>query len=165
VARKVFYSFNFKVDPQRVAKVKNMGVVEGQTILSSNKWEDVKAGGDSAIQAWIDEQMTGKSCIVVLIGASTAGRRWVKYEIKKAWADGRGLVGVYIHNLTDLNNKQTAKGTNPFSAFTVGDKDLDSIAKAYDSRYVTSGYVYNHINENLPEWVEEAIDIRKGFNG
>lgn len=165
MARKVFYSFNFKDDSQRIAKVKNMGVVEGQTILSSNKWEDVKAGGDRAIQAWIDEQMTGKSCVVVLIGRSTAGRRWVEYEIKNAWADGRGLAGVYIHNLTDLNGKRTAKGTNPFSAFTVGDKALDSVVKAYEPPYSTSAYVYNHIKENLPEWVEEAIDIRKRFNG
>src|SRR5215211_3207137 len=112
MARKTFYSFNFKDDSQRVAKIKNMGVVEGQTILSSNAWEDVKAGGDSAIKKWIDEQMAGKSCVVVLIGAGTAGRRWVNYEIKKGWADKRGLVGVYIHNLTDLNDNQTTKGTN-----------------------------------------------------
>lgn len=51
MARKVFYSFHFKQDSQRVAKVKNMGVIEGQTILTSNEWEDVKAGGDSSIQA------------------------------------------------------------------------------------------------------------------
>ena len=121
MSRKVFYSFDFKADSQRVAKVKNMGVVEGQTILSSNEWEDVEAGGDSAIQAWIDEQMTGKWCVILLIGASTAGRTWVNYEIKKAWADGRGLVGVHIHNSTDLSGGQTAKGRNPFSDFTVGD--------------------------------------------
>jgi hypothetical protein len=164
MARKVFYSFHFEQDSQRVAKVKNMGVIEGQTILSSNQWEDVKAGGDSSIQAWIDEQMTGKLCVVVLIGEKTAGRRWVDYEIKKAWADGRGLVGLYIHNLTDLNGTQTAKGANPFARFTVNGTDLDSIVKAYDPPYLTSADVYNHIKENLPEWVEEAIEIRKGFS-
>ena len=165
MACRTFYSFNFKDDSQRVAKVKNMGVVEGQTILSSNDWEDVKAGGEGAIKKWIDEQMAGKSCVIVLIGARTAGRRWVDYEIKKGWADGRGLVGVYIHNLTDLNDNQTAKGANPFSKFTIGDKDLDSVVKAYDPPSTTSANVYSHIKENLPGWVEEAIDIRKGFSG
>jgi len=164
VARKVFYSFNFEEDSHRVAKVKNMGVVEGQTILTSNEWEDVEAGGDSAIQAWIDEQMTGKSCIVVLIGANSS-TRWVKYEIKKAWEDGRGLMGVHIHNLADLNAIQTSKGSNPFSEFKVGGKGLDAIVKAYDPPFVTSPYVYDHIKENLPGWVEEAINIRKGFKG
>lgn len=165
MTRKVFYSFNFRQDSQRVAKIKNMGVVEGQTILSSNDWEEVKAGGDRAIRAWIHEQMDGKSRVVVLIGAATARRKWVNYEIEKAWADGRGLVGVYIHKLTDLNGNQTAKGTNPFSAFTVGGTDLDVIVKAYDPPFATSSYVYNHIKENLPRWVEEAIAIRKSFSG
>lgn len=165
MARKTFYSFNFKDDSQRVAKIKNMGVVESQTILSSNRWEDVKAGGNGAIKKWIDEQMAGKSCVVVLIGANTAGRRWVKYEIEKALADERGLVGVYIHNLTDLNGNQTAKGANPFSAFNVGGTGLNSIVEAYDPPFTTSANVYNHVKENLPGWVEEAIAIRTGFRG
>jgi hypothetical protein len=165
MARKVFYTFNFDDDSQRVAKVKNMGVVEGQPLLSSNQWEDVEAGGNGAIQAWIDEQMSGKSCVVVLIGASTAGRKWVEYEIKKAWADRRGLLGVHVHNLSDLNGAQTTKGANPMGAFTVGGKSLDAIVKAYDPPYAWSANVYNHIKENLPGWVEEAIEIRTSFKG
>jgi hypothetical protein len=67
-----------------------MGVVEGQRLLSSNDWEDVKKGGDKAIKRWIDEQMKNKSCAVVLIGYGTAGRKWINYEIEKAWEDGGG---------------------------------------------------------------------------
>ncbi len=53
MARKVFHSFHFKRDSHRVALVRNMGIVEGQPVLSSNQWEDVKRGGDAAIKAWI----------------------------------------------------------------------------------------------------------------
>ena len=43
--------------------------------------------------------MRGRSCVVVLIGSKTANREWVQYEIKKAWKDGKALLGVYIHGL------------------------------------------------------------------
>lgn len=75
MARRVFYSFHYQNDAWRVQQVKNMGAVEGQPLLSSQKWEDVAKGGDAAIRKWIDDQMKGKSCNVVLIGSKTAGRR------------------------------------------------------------------------------------------
>jgi hypothetical protein len=165
MARNVFFSFDFKRDAHRVSQVKNMGVIAGQPLLSSNQWEQVEKGGAKAIKAWIDKQMQGKSCLVVLIGRSTAGRRWVDYEIEKAWNDGRGVVGVYIHNLKDLSGKQSLKGTNPFSSLTVGAKKtkLSTIVKAYDPPYTLSTSVYNHIQKNLAAWVDEAIEIRNAY--
>lgn len=163
MARKVFFSFHFDRDSQRVSQVKNMGVVEGQPILSSNAWEDVKEGGAPAIQKWIDSEMSGKSCLVVLIGAETAGRKWVNYEIKKAWEDNKGVVGVYIHGLKNLAEQQDSKGANPFAGFTVGDKAMSSIVKAYDPPYSASTSAYAHIKENLDAWVEEAIKIRNSY--
>jgi hypothetical protein len=164
MARKVFYSFDFAQDSHRVAQVKQIGVIEGQPLLSSNEWEDVKKGGDAAIKKWIDEKMKGTSCLVVLIGTSTAGRRWVKYEIKKAWEDGRGIVGVHIHGLKNLAGEQSTKGINPFAASTLEDDDgvkLKDVAVAHDPPYTTSTYVYDDIKENLAKWVESAIELRK----
>ena len=165
MARQVFYSFHFARDSQRVSQVKNMGVVGGQQILSSNDWEDVKKGGNDAIKQWIAEEMKGKSCLVVLIGKETAGRKWVKYEIEKAWNDKKGVVGVYIHNLKNLAGEQDTKGNNPFTTFTMceGKKQMSNTVKAYDPPYTTSTYVYDHIKENLADWVEEAISIRNAF--
>jgi hypothetical protein len=45
----------------------------------------------------------------------------------------------------------------------LGDAKLSTIAKAYDPPYSTSTNVYNHIKDNLAEWVEEAIRIRKNY--
>ncbi len=101
VARRVFYSFHYQLDNWRVQQIRNIGAIEGQSFLSSNQWEDVAKGGDAAIRAWIDEQMKGKSCNVVLIGSNTAGRRWVNYEFTKAWGDRKGVLGVHIHRLED----------------------------------------------------------------
>jgi hypothetical protein len=140
-----------------------MGAIEGQPILSANEWEQVERNGEAAIKKWINEQMAGKSCNVVLIGSATAGRKWVKYEIKKAWDDGKGVVGVYIHGLKNLGGEQAAKGANPFNDFTVGAKNMSSIVKAYDPPYTSSKYVYDHIKSNLADWVEEAIKIRAKY--
>jgi hypothetical protein len=165
VARQVFHSFHFERDSHRVSQVRNMGVIEGQTVLSGNGWEEVKKGGDTAIQAWIDGEMKGRSCVVVLAGSATAGRKWVNYEVKKAWDDGRGLVGVYIHGLKNLSGYQDTKGGDPFAGFTVDSVSLSSIVKSYDPPYWDSKDVYAFIQNNLESWVEEAIDIRKNYTG
>lgn len=161
MARSAFYSFQYKPDNWRASQVRNMGVVDGNRPASDNDWETVTAGGDAAIEKWINDQMKGRSVVVVLIGATTAGRKWIKYEIKKAWEDSKGVLGIYVHNLKDSNEKQSSKGRNPFDGFNVGDKTMSSIVETHDPPYSTSTNVYNHIKENLADWIETAITIRK----
>ncbi len=162
MARRVFFSFHYKPDSWRAAQVRNMGVIEGNVPVSDNDWEAVKRGGDKAIKAWIDGQLYGRSCTVVLVGEKTAGRKWIKYEIEESWDAGKGVVGIYIHNLEDSNGNQSQKGRNPFD-FTVGGEKLSAVLKLYDPPYKSSSYVYNHIKENIANWVEEAIQIRKSY--
>lgn len=161
MARKAFYSFHFEPDNWRASKVRNMGVIEGNRPASDNDWESITDGGEEAIKRWIASQMSGKSVMILLIGSKTAGRKWIKYEIKKAWTDKKGVLGIHIHNLLDRNNAQTTKGRNPFSDFKIGGKDMASIVQTYDSPYITSSYVYNYIKNNLSDWIEKAIEIRK----
>jgi hypothetical protein len=89
MARRAFYSFHYEPDSQRASQVRNMGVVEGNKPASDNDWEEVTKKGDQSIRDWIDGQLDGKSCTIVLIGANTAGRKWIGYEIKKSWNDKR----------------------------------------------------------------------------
>jgi MTH538 TIR-like domain (DUF1863) len=100
---------------------------------------------------------------VFLLRKSSEGRKWINYEIKKAWNSGKGLLGVYVHGLKDINGYQSAKGLNPFSGFTVGQKDLASIVKAYDPPYTDSQKTYLHISLKLADWIEEAIEIRNAY--
>src|SRR5947209_3168863 len=101
MARKVFFSFHYKPDNWRASQVRNMGLVEGNVPVSDNDWETVTRGGDNAIKKWIDDQLKGRSCAVVLVGANTAGRKWINYEITESWNSGKGLLGIHIHNLRD----------------------------------------------------------------
>lgn len=136
MTRNVFYSFHYTPDCFRAAQIRNIGVVAGNKPASDNDWETVKKGGDDAIKKWIDGQLNGKSCAVVLIGTNTAGRKWINYEIKKAWDEKKGVVGVYIHRLKDLDGNQSNKGNNPFDKFNVNGTSLSSIVKAYNPPYL-----------------------------
>ena len=155
--RRVFYSFHYEPDNWRASQVRNIGVVEGNQPASDNDWESITGSGDTSIRRWIDEQMYGRSCIVVLIGAKTAGRKWIKYEIEKAWTDGKGLLGVYIHNLKDSDGDQSSKGANPFDDFSVNGTPLSSIVPVYNPPYTTSTNVYAHIRDNIADWIEDAL--------
>ncbi|MBX4175972.1 TIR domain-containing protein [Streptomyces geysiriensis] len=163
MGRNVFYSFHYVPDNWRVAQVRNMGVLDGNRPASDNDWEQVKKGGETAIRNWIDSQLRGRSCTVVLIGSGTAGRKWIKYEIEKSWNDGKGVLGIHIHALLDREGRQSVKGRNPFGDYVIGGVNMSSIVKAYDPPFTSSQYVYGHIKANLAEWVEEAIDIRAKY--
>lgn len=161
MARRAFYSFHYIPDNWRAAQVRNMGVIEGDAPASDNDWETVKRGGDAAIQRWIDNQMSGKSCLIVLIGAETAGRKWIDYEIRKAWTDGKGVFGIHIHNLKNRDGDQAWKGGNPFASIPMQNGGfLSSHVATYDPPYSESTQIYGYISENLATWVEAAIRAR-----
>ena len=145
-----------------MGKVRNIGAVEGNKPASDNDWETITGGGDKKIKEWISSQMKGRTCTVILAGANTANRKWINHEIIESWNEGMGVVVVHIHNLTDVNDKQSSKGTNPLYYITHGptDKRLSTIANAYDPPRSTSKGVYSYIADHIEDWIEEAIQIR-----
>ena len=162
--RRVFFSFHYEQDAWRTSQVRNAGVVEDDQTVSPNQWEEVKRGGDKAIQRWIDQQLAHRSCAIVLIGSQTATRCWIQYEIKSAWELGKGVVGVHIHNLRDKEKNQSPIGANPFKRFTIGQgadaRNMADVVKAYNPLTSDSKEAYRIITKNLADWVEEAIQIR-----
>lgn len=72
-----------------------------------------------------------------------------------------GVVGIYVHNLLNSKGEKADKGANPFSSLTFQNskKKLSSIVKAHNPPYQSSKNVYDHIEKNLADWVEEAIRI------
>lgn len=162
MARKCFLTFHYKPDCWRVGQIKNIGSIEEQPILSTNDWEEVKKKGDAGIKKWIDDNMHGKSCQIVLVGANTAGRKWVDYEIGKAWDDKKGLLAIHIHNMKNSAGTQSAKGKNPYATWTVGSdkKPMTNWVKTVDPPYTDSQKVYDYIKNNIEDWVEAAIALR-----
>lgn len=151
----VFYSFHFDNDVMRVQLVRNIGTIEGNAQTSPNEWEKLKRAGDKAVQNWIDQNMKYKRCVIVLIGSDTANRPWVKYEIEKAWSDGKALLGIHIHNLKCARNGTSRKGRNPFDDLKFDDgRKLSSVVPCYDPNPL---YAYSEISDNIAGWINHAI--------
>ena len=129
--------------------------------VQPNEWEKLVTEGDEAIKNWIDRQMKHMSCVIVLIGSYTADRRWINYEIEKGWADGKGVFGVYVHNLRDHNKSQSPKGLNPFDFIPLGGRRMSEVVQAYDPPCGESKEVYRFIRENMDSWIDMAIKIRR----
>ena len=161
MTRRAFYSFEYIKDNWRASQVRQMGVIEGNINATSNEWEKVARQTESAIKRWIDEQMKGKSVVIILIGATTAGRKYIDYEIRTGWGAGKGVLGVHVHNLLDSNQKSTTKGKNPFAHIGMKNgKSFSDYANVYDPPFSDSKQVYKYINDNLPNWIETAIKNR-----
>jgi len=158
--RQVFYSFHYKPDSWRASKVRNIGVIEGNKSVSDNEWEKISAS-DEGIKKWIKEQLKYRSCTIVLVGSKTANRKWINYEIVQSWNVGMGVVGIFIHGLTDNEGYISKKGGNPFDHITYGQTDkLSSIVKCYNPAGTNSKERYDWISKHLSNAVEEAIRIR-----
>lgn len=162
MARKVFYSFHYKRDAWRAAQVRNSNVIADEDeygVIDSVDWETIERQGEAAIKRWINDQLKDTSVTVVLIGAETAERDWVDYEIRKSWERGNALVGVRIHAMKNQDRETDAPGANPFAAMKLADgTPLSSIVKLYD-------WVSDDGRGNLGDWVEEAYQAREAYDG
>ncbi|MCO7503411.1 MULTISPECIES: TIR domain-containing protein [unclassified Pseudomonas] len=153
--RKVFYSFHFDNDVMRVQQIRRMGALEGDEPVSPNTWEQIKRT-EQGVKNWIDQNLNGKSCLVVLIGSQTAYRPWVQYEIKRAWELGKAVVGVHIHRLNCPRNGFGTMGTNPFNQFSFKNKSGQIVKPlVYEPNYSDA---YGDIRDNLATWIENAIN-------
>ena len=140
MTRKVFFSFKYD-DVHRAMNVRNSNVISGAMksgFIDKAEFEKVEREGDKAIQTWIDNQLSGTSVTVVLVGANTNKSKWVKYEIEQSIARGNGLLTIDISKISDMQGNTT---------------DCCSLrATGYKH------YLWNNDNgrENLGAWVEAA---------
>lgn len=150
----VFYSFHYNNDVFRVQQIRNIGVVDGNEPVSPNDWEQVKRKGDAAVEKWIDDSLKYKRCVIVLIGSETANRKWVKYEIKRAWELKKGLFGIYIHNLKDPRTGTCSMGPNPFNSWNVNGQSMANLIACHDP---SAWDAYGEISRSMGTWVSQAI--------
>lgn len=172
MARHIFFSFHFDRDHWRVNQVRNSWIVRGereaQPFLDSAGWEAVKRQGDNTIKKWIDDNLSGKSVTVVLIGAQTYTRPWVKYEMDESQRRGKGLLGIYINALKDQNQRTDPRGPNPFDLWTFEEKNpwanpflgagLGPVRMRYSQRYTVYDWIAHGGRANINSWIEAAAD-------
>lgn len=162
--RRVFYSFHYEADNWRASQLRNIGTVEGNPSATDNDWECITRQGDRAIQNWINNQLIGRSCTIVLIGQNTAERKWVNYEIQQSMSQNKGIFGIYIHNLKNRHGYHSFQGRNPFEWFTstITGHNYANIIRTYNPPYTQSTDVYRYISENIQGWIELAINQIRG---
>lgn len=157
MARSIFASFYYDGDADRVQQVLKMGAIESDSLVTAQAWESVKYKTDAAIENWIQTQMLRKSAVVVMVGTATASRKWVDYEIRKAWDDRRPLVGIRIHSLKNLAQQTSSAGPNPFANVSLKDGSrLDSRVDLHDPPGADSKAVYASIAANVDRWIANA---------
>ena len=123
MARRVFFSFHYERDIWRTNVVRNSGIVEGNSAAGfhdASLWEEAKKKGDAEVKKLIDKGLNGTSVTVVLIGAQTAQRKFVDYEIEQSIARGNGLLGVYISGIKDSNGNTDTQGVAPARLLKAG---------------------------------------------
>lgn len=156
MARNAFFSFHYENDVWRANQVRNSWVTKDRIaagFVDSVAFETVKKGGDAAIKRWIDSQLSGTTVTVVLIGSETSAREYVKYELKKSYERGNGMLGIYIHNCKDSAGLVSVKGDNLFGE--IG-KDSKGDTVYFSVRYTTYDWVSDNGYENLGTWIEAA---------
>ena len=138
-----------------------MGLVDGNRPVRDNDWETITKGGEQAIEKWINDQLKGCSCTIVLVGQNTANRKWINYEIVRSWNGRMGVVGIRIHGLENSEGWKASAGANPFDYITLGERKLSAIVKCYNPKGSNSQERYSWIRQHLANAVEEAIKIRQ----
>jgi hypothetical protein len=157
MARFVFFSFHYKNDVWRANVVRNSWVIKDDKVaagfIDAAAFETIEKGGDAAIKKWIDEQLKGTSVTVVLIGTDTNNREYVKYELKKSYEKGNGMLGIYVHKIKDKEGKTSTKGSNHFGEIGKGSSGN---AVYFSSEYTTYDWVDNDGYNNMGQWIEAA---------
>lgn len=146
MSRKTFFSFHYSRDLWRVNQIRNSHVVEGVAAAGfsdASLWEEAKKKGDAEIKKMIDAGLVGTSVTVVLIGAETANRKYVAYEIEKSISRGNGIIGVRIHGIKDQNGRTDYPGNIPQAL-------IDAKAPIYTYEY-----------GKLGDWIEAAYNTAK----
>jgi hypothetical protein len=153
--RSVFFSFHHKRDIIRVTRIKNCGITKGEVVkdfLDPAGWEEVKRKGQKQVKTWIDNNMNGTSVLIVCIGNQTYKRRWVRYEIRKAHKEGKGILGIRIHNMKDFKEKDD-EGVNPIDTFHFNQNGREI---CFSSLYSTYDWEEDDGYSNIKKWIDKA---------
>ncbi|HLI51191.1 MAG TPA: TIR domain-containing protein, partial [Thermomicrobiaceae bacterium] len=119
---RVFFSFDYDRDSWRANRIRNSGALHDLSVTGfwdQSLWESCKQAGNDAVKRLIDDGLEDTSVTVVLIGASTASRGWVRYAIQRSYNRGNGLLGIYIHNIPDARGRSDFVGASPFRALQI----------------------------------------------
>lgn len=98
MARRVYFAFDY-LDVFAVNQIRRSGQFTSVAVAGfhdASQWEKLRQKNDDVIRRAIDTALMNTSVTVACIGARTASRPWVKYELAASLARGNGLLGVFL---------------------------------------------------------------------
>lgn len=96
----VFISHHGK-DDEKVQSLKKRLADKGYTTcnysVDSTKHKDGRRPKDPVIARYLRRQITWSGTFICLLGKETHSRKWVNFEIRNAYLQGKKIVGIYTH--------------------------------------------------------------------
>ena len=142
MARRVFFSFHYDGDIWRANQIRGSNLVARADMagfFDPSEYEEAKRRGPEGIQRMIQRHLENTCVTIVLIGAHTSNRPWVKYQIERSIAQKNGLLGLYVGHMRDESGRTPTQGLKPmvpagveFPAYS-WDRDLDRFASEIES--------------------------------
>ncbi|MBA4376363.1 MAG: hypothetical protein C0401_09355 [Anaerolinea sp.] len=141
--RSVFFSFE-NGDFSRAAVVRESWIIERKEavgFIDTEDFEELIKQGEAVVKAWIDEQLEETSVTVVLVGKDTCNSEWVKYAVEKSMQNNKGLLGIDVSKIKDLQGKKSER--------------CGKIPEGYPF------YLWNKDDgkENIGRWIETAAKV------
>jgi hypothetical protein len=160
MTRRVFFSFHYD-DIWRVNQIRNCWTItrdnESAGFHDKAEFEKVARQGKKAIEGWIDRQLNGTSATIVLIGAETANRPYVHYEILESYERGNGLLCIQIHNMKNLDGgTDWFAGPNPFDNVEVAGGLFGTTSLSSKLRIPIYDWANGNGRVNIATWIERA---------
>jgi hypothetical protein len=116
--RNTFFSFHYAPDNQRAQVVKQSWLTkpdrQAAGFFDKSAFETKQRTSEDALKGFLTEQLKNTSVTCVLIGATTAMRPWVRYELVRSFNRGNGLFGIRIHGIKNFDQQFANSGLNPF---------------------------------------------------
>lgn len=130
----VFISHHGK-DDDKVQSLKKRLADKGYSIrnysVDSTKHKDIKRPSDAVIQRFLRRQISWASTFICLIGKETHKRKWVNYEIRKAYLQGKKIVGIFTHG---NNNVELPEAFKKYGGPTMGWNSVDKLGEVLNDK-------------------------------
>jgi MTH538 TIR-like domain (DUF1863) len=156
MARRTFFSFQYKPDVTRAWNVRNSWVTkvtqgsrEDAGFFDSSVFEASERENADTLKRFLREGLKNTSVTCVLVGETTTFSRWVRYETFCSFIRGNGLLAIRIHSIGSIHTPHTPParpGPNIFDdiAFTITNDRVKF------KEYTTSGWQYSADVGSMP---------------
>src|SRR4051812_33087067 len=85
MSRHVFYNLHYDADRSRAELIRKIPGLVPNVEAKPGEWATIKRTGELSFKRWLEQQLRGRSCTIVLIGAETAQRPAIQHEIRRSW--------------------------------------------------------------------------------